>query len=286
MNQTLQGMALQMAALVLFVAMDTVFKLLTAHFPVPQLAWARFIFSALTVAVFLRLTMGRLPWRSHAPGLQALRSMLLCGCTLMFSAALAHIPLADATAVGFASPLITVALAAVMLKEQVGWRRWTGVAIGFVGVLIALRPPFLTGEPLHWAYLLPLGTAVMFAFYQILTRRLAMIDDSRVTILHTGLAAAAATTLMQPFVFVAPSAAEWGALVLLGMLGAVSHGLLVLAHARAPASLLAPLSYTQLIWATLAGIIVFSDWPDGITLLGAAIIAAGGVLIAMPQRRT
>jgi drug/metabolite transporter (DMT)-like permease len=106
-----------------------------------------------------------------------------------------------------------------------------------------------------------------------------------VTILHTGLAAAAATTLMQPFVFVAPSTAEWGALVLLGMLGAVSHGLLVLAHARAPASLLAPLSYTQLIWATLAGILVFSDWPDGITLLGAAIIAAGGVLIAMPQRR-
>jgi drug/metabolite transporter (DMT)-like permease len=285
-HHPIQGMALQMAALVLFVAMDTVFKLLTADFPVAQLAWARFVFSALAVAIFLRLVMGRLPWRSHAPGLQAIRSMLLCGCTLMFSAALARIPLADATAVGFASPLITVALAAVLLKEEVGLRRWLGVGIGFVGVLVAIRPPFLTGEPLHWAYLLPLGTAVMFAFYQILTRRLATIDDSRVTILHTGLAATVATTLMQPFVFVTPSLPEWGALALLGLLGAVSHGLLVLAHARAPASLLAPLSYTQLIWATLAGMIVFSDWPDGITLLGALIIAAGGVLIALPRRRS
>lgn len=285
MNRPIQGILLQLSALMLFVAMDTVFKLLTADFPVAQLAWARFLFSFLGVAVFMRLALGRIPWRSRAPGLQALRSLLLCGCTLFFSAALARIPLADATAVGFASPVITVALAALLLKEEVGWHRWAGVIIGFLGVMIAVRPPFLTGEPLHWAYLLPLGTATMFAFYQILTRRLAQIDDARVTIFHTGLAAAAATTLLQPFVFVPPSLPQWGALFVLGALGAVSHGLLVLAYARAPASLLAPLSYTQLIWASVAGILVFADWPDAITLLGAAIIAAGGVLIALPQRR-
>jgi drug/metabolite transporter (DMT)-like permease len=285
MNRPIQGILLQLSALMLFVAMDTVFKLLTADFPVAQLAWARFLFSFLGVAVFMRLALGRIPWRSRAPGLQALRSLLLCGCTLFFSAALARIPLADATAVGFASPVITVALAALLLKEEVGWHRWAGVIIGFLGVMIAVRPPFLTGEPLHWAYLLPLGTATMFAFYQILTRRLAQIDDARVTIFHTGLAAAAATTLLQPFVFVPPSLPQWGALFVLGALGAVSHGLLVLAYARAPASLLAPLSYTQLIWASVAGILIFADWPDAITLLGAAIIAAGGVLIALPQRR-
>ncbi|MCX8132349.1 MAG: DMT family transporter [Roseococcus sp.] len=285
MNRPLHGVLLQLAALLLFVAMDTVFKLLTADFPVAQLAWARFLFSFLCVAVFLRLSLGRLPWRSRAPGLQALRSLLLCGCTLLFSAALARIPLADATAVGFASPVITVALAALLLKEEVGWRRWSGVVLGFAGVLIALRPPFLTGEPLHWAYLLPLGTATLFAFYQILTRRLAQIDDARVTIFHTGLAAALATSLLQPFLFVPPSLPQWGALLVLGVLGAVSHGLLVLAYARAPASLLAPLSYTQLVWASLAGVLVFADWPDAITLLGAAVIAAGGVLIALPQRR-
>lgn len=278
------GVLFQLAALMIFVVMDTALKLMTADFAVLQIIWARFIFSFLAVAIGLRIAMGRLPWRSRAPGLQALRSLLLAGCSILFTSALAHIPLADATAVGFASPLITVALAALLLRERVGLRRWCGVAIGFFGVMVALRPPFLTGAPLHWAYLLPLGTAVMFGFYQILTRRLAALDDSRVTIFHTGLAAALATSLAQPFVFVAPSPGEWGVLVGIGVLGAVSHGLLVLAYARAPASLLAPLSYTQLIWATVAGILVFADWPDAITLLGAVIIAAGGVLTALPQR--
>ena len=277
------GVLLQIAALLLFVVMDTLLKLLAGDFPVVQIIWARFLFAFLTVAIALRISTGRFPWRSRAPGLQALRSLLLAGCSLLFTGALAHIPLADATAVGFASPLITVALAAILLREHVSPRRWCGVALGFIGVMVALRPPFLTGAPLHWAYLLPLGTACMFAFYAILTRRLAALDDSRVTIFHTGLAAALATGLAQPLVFVAPLPAGWALMIAVGVLGAISHGLLVMAYARAPASLLAPLSYTQLIWASLAGILVFGDWPDGITLLGAAIIAAGGLLTLVPQ---
>jgi len=283
MDRPLQGVALQLAALMLFVMMDTLFKLLSG-FHAGQLAWARFTFSALAVIITLRVVVGRLPWRSRAPGLQVLRSLLLLGCTLSFAEALAHIPIADATAVGFASPIITVALAAILLREAVGWRRWLGVVVGLVGVMIAVRPPFLTGQPLHWAYLLPLATATMFAIYQIITRRLAALDDPRVTILHTSLAAALAATLMQPFVFTPPSALEWGGLVLVGLLGALSHGLLVLAHARAPASLLAPLSYSQLIWAMLAGVLVFADWPDRFTLVGAVVIAAGGILSALPRR--
>jgi len=278
------GVLLQICALLIFVVMDTLLKVMAADFPVLQIIWARFLFAFLIVAIALRLSMGRFPWRSRAPGLQALRSLLLAGCSLLFTGALAHIPLADATAVGFASPLITVALAALLLRERVSARRWCGVGLGFIGVMVALRPPFLTGAPLHWAYLLPLGTAIMFAFYQILTRRLAALDDSRVTIFHTGLAASLATSLAQPMVFLPPAPVEWGLMIAVGGLGALSHGLLVLAYARAPASLLAPLSYTQLIWASLAGILVFGDWPDVITLLGAAVIAAGGLLTLLPQR--
>lgn len=280
---TLLGVALHLSALVVFVCMDTLVKLLTAQFAVPQLMWARFLFSFLAAALVLRLVTGHLPWRSRAPGLQAVRSLLLAACNLMFSTALVYLPLTDTTAIGFASPLLTVALAAFWLREPVGWRRWLGVGVGMAGVLIALRPPFLTGGgAMHWAALLPLGTAACFAVYQILTRRLAMLDDSRTTILHTGFAASIATSLAQPFVWTWPGATDWGVLVLLGVLGGAGHGLLVLAYARAPVSLLAPLSYTQLVWATLAGILVFADWPDGWTLAGALVISAGGVLVALP----
>jgi len=286
MQSRLAGVALQLAALAMFVAMDTIIKLLTAHFAVPQVMWARFLFGFVTVAITLRIAMGHVPWRSRAPGLQTLRSLVLAACNWLFTTALVHIPLADATAVGFASPLFTVALAAVWLKESVGWRRWTGVVVGLVGVVVLLRPPFLfAGEPVHWAMLLPLGTAVLFAVYQILTRKLAAIDDPRTTILHTSLAAAVVTSALLPTAWSWPSPGGWGVLVLLGILGGAGHGLMVLAFARAPVSLLAPMSYTQMIWAVLAGMLVFADFPDVMTLVGMIVIAAGGVLVALPDRR-
>jgi drug/metabolite transporter (DMT)-like permease len=285
MPAPLIGVLLQLAALALFVCMDSLVKALTVHYAVPQLMWARFLFSLLVAGAFIRLTTGQLPWRSRAPGLQALRSLLLAGCNLMFSNALAVVPLADCTAIGFASPLFTVALARFWLKEKVSARRWVGVIAGLLGVVIALRPPFLFGgEPLPPQALLPLGTAALFAVYQILTRKLAAIDNPHTTILHTGLAASLATSLALPFVWAAPSAPDWALLVALGALGGAGHGLLVLAFARAPASLLSPLSYSQLVWAMLAGVVVFGDWPRPTALLGMAIIVAGGVLVAIPEK--
>jgi len=168
----------------------------------------------------------------------------------------------------------------------VGWRRWLGVGIGLCGVIIVLRPPFLMGGATpHWATLLPLCTALLFAFYQILTRRLAALDDPRTTILHTAFAASIIVSLVQPLVWVWPSAGQWAVLALLGALGGVGHGMLVLAYTRAPASLLAPMSYTQLVWAILASLLVFGDRPDLTTLAGMAVIATGGVLVALPARR-
>lgn len=285
MSGRLAGAALHLSALALFVVMDTLVKRLTAHYAVPQLMWARFLFSLLGAALVIKITTGGLPWRSRAPGLQAVRSLLLAASNLLFSSALARIPLADATAVGFASPVLTVALAALWLGEPVGWRRWMGVGIGLLGVTVALRPPALTGQaPPDWAMALPLGTAMLFAVYQILTRKLATVDDPRTTILHTGFAATVATSLAQPLFWTAPPLGDWFLLASLGLLGGAGHGLLVLAFARAPASLLAPLTYTQLIWATLAGMLVFDDWPDVASLVGAAVIALGGVLVALPDR--
>jgi drug/metabolite transporter (DMT)-like permease len=218
--------------------------------------------------------------------LQALRSLLLAGCNLCFSTALAHIPLADAAAIGFASPLLTVAAARLWLGEKVSPRRWAGVAVGLAGVVLALRPSFLfAGAPMPpWA-LLPLGTAVLYTAYQLLTRRLAAVDPPHTTILHTGMAATLATSLAQPFVWMAPPAADWLLLAMLGLLGGAGHGLLVLAFSKAPASLLAPMSYAQLPMSLLAGVLVFGDWPGGLALAGMAVIIGGGVLVALPERR-
>ena len=285
MSRTLQGVLLQLLALALFVAMDALLKVMVASYPVPQLMFLRFAVHVVFVILAVRVFTGSLPWRSRAPLLQTLRSATLAAASASFIVALMHVPLADATAVMFAAPVLTVALAALWLGEKVSTRRWLGVVIGLAGVMVAIRPPFLTGEPLHWAMLLPLVTAVMNTFYQLLTRKLAAEDDPRTTFLHTSLAALALTALAQPFVWETPAPSDLPWMLVLGLLGAAGHCLLVLAFARAPASVLAPMSYSQLVWAGLAGVLVFGDWPDGWTLLGAAVIAAGGVLVALPARQ-
>jgi drug/metabolite transporter (DMT)-like permease len=285
MSRTLQGVLLQLVALALFVSMDALLKLLVAVYSVPQLMFVRFVIHTVFVAAAVMIFTGSLPWRSRSPVLQTLRSASLAIANAALSVALIHVPLADATAVMFAAPVLTVALAALLLGEKVSPRRWLGVGIGLAGVMVALRPPFLTGDPLHWANLLPLVTAAMNTVYQLLTRHLAAKDDPSTTFLHTSLAACALTALAQPFVWVTPAASDLPWLLALGLLGAAGHCLLVLAFARAPASVLAPMSYSQLIWAGLAGVLVFGDWPDGWTLLGAGVIAAGGILVALPDRR-
>ncbi len=283
MSRTFQGVLLQFVALAFFVGMDALLKLMVAYYPVPQLMFVRFVAHTFIIVVGVRLFTGGLPWRSRAPLLQTLRSATLAVANGALAVALIHIPLADATAVIFASPAITVAAAALWLRERVSPRRWLGVAIGLAGVLVALRPPFLSGEPLHWAMLLPVVTAVANSAYQLLTRHLAVVDDPRTTFIHTGLAALVLTGLLQPFVWQTPPLADLPWMLLLGLLGGVGHSLLVLAFARAPASVLAPMSYTQLLWAGLAGVLVFNDWPDGWTLIGAAVIVVGGVL-TLPGR--
>lgn len=293
MSATVTGIVLNFVALFFFIAMDTTGKLLAADYPVPQLVFVRFVFHVAFVALALKVLTGSVPWRTRAPVSQAVRSACLAISSLFFIAALAHMPLADATAVGFAAPMMTVALAAVWLKEKVSARRWIGVSIGLLGVLVALRPPFLTGGPLpHWTILLPLANAVLYAVYQILTRKLAAVDDPRTTILYTGAAGAVMLALVQPFIWQWPGTAGphsagwvWAGLVALGFLGAAGHGLLVLAFSRAQASVLAPITYTQLLWAIIVSALVFGQDPDRFTLAGAAIIAFGGVLVALPQRR-
>ena len=277
------GVALYLAAVAVFASMDAVTKFLVTGLPATEVMWARFGFHLLIMALALRAVRGPLPWRAHAPRTQIIRSLSLAVCNLLYALALRYVPLAEAAAINFVGPVITVALAAVWLRESVGWRRWSGVALGMAGVLVVLRPGLGVVDP---AGFLALLSAAVFAVYQILTRRLAGRDSAQTTILHTGLWATIGTSLLMPFVWVWP---DWNALLLmllLGGLGGLGHYLMVLAYDRAPASLIAPMGYAGMIFAVTYGFVLFKETPDGATLLGALVIIAGGLLVISAEKRS
>jgi drug/metabolite transporter (DMT)-like permease len=281
-DRPLRGILLISAAVLGFICMDVLIKAATASLPVVQILWARFVIQLASVSLAVRIAGKRLPPVSRRPWLQAVRSLTLALCNLCFTGAIAFIPLAEATAINFLAPLLVLILAGWWLNERIGWRRWAAVGTGLVGVVIILRPGMGVTHP---AAFLVLVTAALFAVYAVMTRLLARHDDSLTTIWHTGLAASLVTSLVVPFFWVTPSA--WGvvSLVAIGILGGIGHYLMILAYAAAPASLLAPFSYTQLVWATLFGWLVFADVPDLPTLLGGAVIAAGGLLSVAEGRR-
>lgn len=277
------GIALMLCALFLFVMMDSAIKASVKDLPVMQVLWARFLFHMIVVSAALAATGRRLPPRTRAPGLQAVRSLCLTVANLCFTLALVHVPLAECTAIGFVSPLIVTLLAARVLKEPVGWQRWTGILVGFAGVLIIIRPGAGVTHP---AALFVVATAVVFAVYSVLTRRLAGVDDAFTTIFHTGVAGTVVTTLIVPFFWVWPSAGQWALLAVLGTLGGVGHYLLILAYQRAQASVLAPFAYSQMIWATLAGFLLFGELPDTVAAIGAIVVAAGGLFVFWTETRS
>jgi drug/metabolite transporter (DMT)-like permease len=276
----LAGVGLYLAAVGVFASMDATTKVLVVGLPPTEVMWARFGFHLLVMATALGAWRGprapRAPWRPRALRVQVVRSLALAVCNLLYALALQRVPLAECTAINFVGPVLTVALAAVWLGEQVGWRRWAGLVAGLAGVMIVLRPGFGAVAP---AGLFAFASALVYSVYQILTRRLAGVDTAGTTILHTGLWATLATSFLLPFVWVRPSLQGWLLMGLLGALGGVGHYLLVLAYERAPASLIAPLSYVGMLFATLYGVLLFGEVPDAGTLLGAPVIAAGGLLV-------
>jgi drug/metabolite transporter (DMT)-like permease len=276
------GIVLMLGALFLFVMMDSAIKASVQGLPVIQVLWARFLFHMVVVSAALAAMGRRLPPRTGAPRLQIVRSLCLAAANLFFTAALVHVPLAECVAIGFVSPLIVTLLAARMLNERVGWQRWTGILLGFAGVLVIIRPGAGVTHP---AALFVMITAVVFAVYSVLTRRLAGVDDAFTTIFHTGVAATIVTTLIVPFFWVWPSLEQWALLLVLGALGGIGHFLLILAYQRAQASVLAPFAYTQIVWATLAGWLLFGELPDGVALIGSLIVSAGGLFVLWTETR-
>ncbi len=261
--------------MLLFVSMDTAAKQLTQSYPVLQVVWARYLFHALLLAIYLNRRIPGL-MRTQRLGIQLFRSLLLLITTLLFFTGISLIPLADASAIMFVAPIIVTALSMPLLKERVGPRRWAGIVIGFIGALIIIRPG---GDTLQLAALLPFGAACCYAIYQIITRSLSHSDPPLTTLAYTALVGAVVMCLAVPFDWRTPDTTGWLLMILVGFLGGVSQFTLIKAFQAAPAATVTPFSYSSLVWATLFGFLVFGDLPDRWTIVGAIVIAASGLYI-------
>lgn len=277
-----RGILMIMSAVAMFAVMDSIAKYLARFYPVPGIVWARYAFHLLFVVLILGPRMkGRL-LRTRRPGWQVLRGLLLAASSLFLFSALKFMPLAEASSITFLAPILVTIGAAFALKEKVEPQRWVAVCGGFVGVLIIIRPGSGVFGP---AALLPLATAACFAAYSVLTRKLAGLENPYTTIFYSGLVGTMMLAVVLPFAWKAPAtSAHTVLLMLMGVLGGGGHLVLIHAYEHAPASRLAPFSYTQLIWVLGAGYLVFGDFPDQWSLIGIAVIAASAIYIATHQR--
>lgn len=281
-NPAWRGIGLLLVAVAFFAAMDTTAKYLGQFYPMPGVVWARY---AMNLAVLLALlaARGELRFvRTARPGIQVLRGLLLGSATMLFFLSLTVLPLAEAASIGFVMPLIVSLLAVPMLGERMDMPRLLAVLVGLAGVLLVMRP----GSAVFTPYaLLPLAMAVVNAFYQILTRKIAGVEPPMTSLFYGALVGAVMFTPVVPFAFELPRAwTHWALLGMIGVLATVGHLALIRAYEFATATLLAPFHYSILVWVLLFGYAVFGDFPDGWSLAGMAVIVLSGLYVANRQR--
>jgi drug/metabolite transporter (DMT)-like permease len=272
------GIGMMLLATLLFTVMDSIAKSLTATYPVQQVIWARYFFQfALLLLLIPRLGVAGLLW-TRRPGVHIARGLLLTISTGCMITAISVVPLADAYTITFTAPFLVTVLSVPLLKERVGWRRWTAVLVGFAGVLIVFRP---IAAPVHWAMLLPLITAACFALYQILTRKVSY--DSRETafmmLFYLAWVGTAVMTAIVPPYWQTVAAGDWAWMIGMGALGATGHLILIRALTITPASLLSPFIYSQIVWALGIGYLWFDDVPNIWMLIGCTVIVASGLYV-------
>jgi len=270
------GIGWMLATMCLFTSMDTVAKYLTLRFETEQVVWARFTFHMLFLLIWLRRDLFKLAITSNWK-LQLLRSACLLLTTTLFFNGLRTTPIATASTIMFLSPVLVTVLAIPLLGEQVGIRRWAGVAIGFLGAIVIVRPDAAGGIAIGHLFLV--SAAFSNAFYQIATRQVRATDDPMTSLLYSGLVGAILMSAIVPGAWILPDTFSWVLFMLMGLLGAVSHFCLIRAFDSAEASAIVPFSYSSLLWATLFGYLIFDSLPDRWTLVGAGLIVSSGLYI-------
>ena len=257
-----------------FVTLDSTAKYLMQSYPVAQVVWARYFFHSVLVILIMWRQLRSLAVTTSLTH-QSLRSFFMFATTVLFFVAVHHLPLATAATMMFLSPIMVTLLSIPLLGERVGIRRWIGILVGFIGALIVVRP----GAELDIAVLIVAAAALSNALYQIITRKIRSHDSPMTSLFYSGLVGTLVATTAIPFYWVPIPLNVWPVFLFTGVAGCIGHLCLIRAFNRAPASVIAPFSYTTLLWATLYGFILFGELPDRWTLAGATLIIGSGLYI-------
>lgn len=275
-----RGVMLLMAAVLLFACMDTTTKYLAADYQVPVVMAVRYVVHALLMMVLLAPTQGARLIQTQRTGLVLVRAGCLAAASLVVGLALQRMPVAEATAIVFLAPLLVVLVAGLFMREQVGVVGWTAAIAGFVGVLMIARP----GSGLDpWGVAFALCGAAVIAAYQLLSRVLAATERTVALLFYTALFGSLVFGLLAPWYWTgrSPSGLQVLLFLSMGLTGGIGHFLFTAAHRYAPASLLAPMGYLQLLWACLLGWLVFGHVPTGLSIVGMGVVAASGAVVAV-----
>ena len=266
----------------LFAITDALAKLLTETFHPMQVVWSRQTGLFVGVLIFIAIR-GIRVLQSTQPKSQIGRGALAAVSASLFIFAVSYVPLADATAITFVAPFMVTIMAATILREPVGIRRWAAVIIGFIGSLIVIRPGLGVIHPAAFLLIIAAGA---FAFRQILSRILARGDNASTTVAYTAIVSWTVLCIPLPFFWVTPgSATQLLLFVVLATVAACAETFVILALDKAQAVVVAPVQYSLLIWGTLYGFLLFGELPDYWTLAGALIIVAAGVYTLMRERK-
>ena len=277
-RDTRAGIAYMLLGIVLLPVMNAIAKSLTADYPLTQVVWARFLGHLVWMSLFFGPFLGIALLRTRRPQEMIGRSFVFFASNCVFIAALPYIQLATASAIMFTTPLVVVALSVPLLKERVGPWRSAAVVVGFCGALVIIRPGTDVFQP---AALLMFLSAVCFAGYQLWTRRLARYERPETLIIYTALAGAIVMSLMAPFTSRPPDdIVDTLKFAGVGLIGGAAQYFIICALQRAPASVVSPIGYAELIAAAAFGYVIFDDLPDRYTWLGAALIVSAGLVVA------
>nr|WP_294521677.1 DMT family transporter [uncultured Rhodopila sp.] len=279
-DDPIRGIVLAVGATVLFGSSDTIAKFLSTSLPIAEFLWIRYVLFLVMALLLGRRVTGQTV-HPRNPGMQVARGICVVLSSLLFVYGVRRMTMAQATTINFLSPILITILSVPLLGETVGIRRWAAVGAGLLGMLVVVRPGLGSFEP---ASLFGVGGAFCWALALIITRKIAISDAPETTVLWSAAIGAAVLTVLLPFEAVRPTGPQFGLALLLGVLASGGQWIVILAHRLAPASLLAPFFYTQLIWVSILGFLVFGNLPDAWTLTGAGIIVASGLYTAQRER--